>query len=244
MTLQQLFLKLKGSSTSGNYGHAGRPGSVGGSGQSGSSFSIISTTQEVKDRVKKIIDWENITREELENIFYSGPSKTDGYMTEITKKLGLNGLPKQVDLLSNDATVLQRNFVDEKRFDEFLHDTDMTFVDGSYHNFGTGIYAANELKGEHNDFGVIQVKMGLPKSAKVIEWDALSQIKSRISKDIELDIDSGNKQGYRLDSIVSDSGRLAAILGYDAIKIPGQSERGWENEYVVVNRGILEVEKR
>lgn len=40
MTLQKLFLTLKGSSTSGNYGHSGRPGKRGGSVPGGYSITL------------------------------------------------------------------------------------------------------------------------------------------------------------------------------------------------------------
>lgn len=199
----------------------------------------------IKAAIGKIFNYEHMSRDDLESIEYSEPQGSDGIMAHITKKLGLNGLPKQVNELSSGSTELHRNFGSEERLDQFLNDSDITYKKGSHHNFGTGIYAANDVKSADaiSDYGSHGVVMGLPKSAKVVDYKDLMKAHSQFSLAMESEIVNGYKPAYRLDQIVNDPGRFAAILGYDAIKVSGQGMKGYENEYVVVNRGALEVIK-
>lgn len=255
MSLDALFSKLKGSSTSGNYGHSGRPGKRGGSSSSPYSTLVNSST--------------------FKKMFSKGVSP-DEFLSNYFEENGYNAKPQKVDdldaeIASGDKFMYRgiqptRENSAEELIDQYKNGEH--FI--GYGMYGRGTYTAHGEEGEDYAKGYgVTFKMTLDQSAKEISYrdadDLLAKkaktnldlriermeksiiddyISDKITKDEarlrssklnDLKEESFSEEQRYARSILSDPSVIAALSGYDAITT--------KNITVVLNRGKVKVQK-
>lgn len=105
----------------------------------------------------------------------------------------------------------------------------------------------------------VMVRMAINPDARVIDYEQLIDHLAQVSKDVRERLDDAYARGReghedieifdRAGYLLGDPGRLAAALGYDAIRVPNQHDGGpnqyppYPDQYVILNRSILLIEE-
>lgn len=170
--------------------------------------------------------------------------KSDVFLERIVSKDNFDGLPKLVSLdeLDNIAgKKLYRGVSSSEYANEFKR--------GKYFGgtgiLGSGIYTAygKDAKNISTIFAARGevIEMKLDESAKVIDYEDIGNISRNMQKAISgkmysKDVSDRDKKAYsRSYYIIQNEGRLAALLGYDAINVP-------HDEYMIIlNRSKIVV---
>jgi SPP1 gp7 family putative phage head morphogenesis protein len=223
---------------------------------------IKSTAKSTTKSLTSILDSDAITQllDDPASFDYSSKKSEDRLLAEIVKQRGFDAKPTLVDSLPAGSTPMGRA-VTERQFAE-------QFLTGDYFagkgQFGNGTYFLQSSDSGNLDktlplYGDHQVRAALKPGARTITRTELeAEMKSLIDdaeqnekdvygKAIEY-IQRGDADGFQRDygraqrrtQLLRDPGRVAALLGYDAIFVtPGQGD----TEVVVLNRGALQAER-
>jgi hypothetical protein len=162
----------------------------------------------------------------------------DRILTHIQEKKGYNGKAEVVSKATLDKhlqegdTELFRGVASEA-FAEQLRNGPHHAGKGLY---GNGTYATLDVKNAqafaHNRLSARQgdggatLRMALKKEARVIDYKELRDLR-----------EATTFEHKALGLALSDYGRFASVLGYDAIRL------GWTNDYVILNRTALRIQQ-
>ena len=164
----------------------------------------------------------------------------DPAMAAIQKKMGYDKKPKIVSknrvekTISDGGTEMYRG-VSEARFIDQYFGGDLHAGAGY---FGSGTYFAKDLMmaaGYAKDSDTI-FRAALPKKAKMIE---VNELYTKMDDFYNKGISKGIKSS-KLEIVLGNSGRFAAMLGYDGITADVGTAA---EQYVVFNRGIVMVQE-
>lgn len=187
----------------------------------------------------------------------SSSTKNDEILEKIADDQGFNNKPDILsandfeDKIDKGAKRTWRGVSDPKYTDEYK--------DGAYYGgtgvYGNGTYTAYGERGYKEAAGYAHgqgevMELALKKDARTIKLDKIREIKddltSKLRKEAEeIAEDNFVKARNILDfrSEIDDEGRLAAILGYDAINMPEAERIAEQNYMIILNRSATYVKE-
>lgn len=191
---------------------------------------------------------------------YSSKKSEDRLLSEIVKQRGFDVKPTLVDSLPPGGTRMGRAVTDRKFAEQFL--TGDYFAGKG--QFGNGTYFlqtndASNLSKTLSLYGDHQVNATLKPNARTVTRKQIEDEMKTLVADAEQNekdvyakapeyIQRGDMAGFQRDygraqrrtQLLRDPGRVAALLGYDAIFVtPDQGD----TEVVVLNRGAVQAER-
>lgn len=209
-----------------------------------------------------ILDSDAVTKllDDPDSFDYSSKKSEDRILAEIIKQRGFDAKPTLVDSLPAGSIPMGRAVTERQFAEQFL--TGDNFAGKG--QFGNGTYFLQSSDPGNLDktlplYGDHQIRAALKPGARTVtraeleaEMKALIDEAEQNEKDvygkaIEY-IQRGDMNGFQRDygraqrrtQLLRDPGRVAALLGYDAIFVtPGQGD----TEVVVLNRGALQAER-
>ena len=254
---------VKGGEGSGFFGHAGRPGQRGGSAASSVKKHDVAQGKVLIEDIKAIDQWPFIQKAialeaEKKRMRYrrghyhdelsqDDNDRNDPYLADIIRQQGFDGLPESVSAEEYQALVdagkivpLFRGIDGEKSVQHVeQYRSGPLFVGEGI--IGNGTYAARDrdraLKYASGPEGVLE--LGIRADAHTVDLyellDMTTDWRKKMRK-VHLDYSDDDPEPYVVDHLFSDPGRLAAMLGYDAISDGGI--------FVILNRTATVVIKK
>lgn len=231
-------------------------------GKSGSTKSKSKSNAKSALSINDILDSDAVMKllDDPESFDYSSKKSEDRLLAEIVKQRGFDAKPTLVDAIPVGSTRMGRAVTDRKFAEQFL--TGDYFAGKG--QFGNGTYFlqtndASNLEKTLSLYGDHQVSAALKPGARTVTRTQLeTEMKTLVAeaeqneKDVygkAVDyIQRGDMDGFQRDleraqrrtQLLRDPGRVAALLGYDAIFVtPEQSD----TEVVVLNRGAVQAER-
>lgn len=206
----------------------------------------------VARRARTSIDEWFVDRKEVENekkrllqVLNKETMSKDMTLHSVAEIQGYNGLPIRVatkaegdDLVAQGWTKVYRGVREEAQAEQFIggeifHGTGIS---------GNGTYATSRAESARmyasfrNDEGYV-IEMFLPPDAKVITSDEMTKLTKSVAD--KLNGELGNStEFFEIMDVISDPGRLASMLGYDAIQVvmPASQVEVTGQYFVVLNR--------
>lgn len=188
-----------------------------------------------KEEREKLLDEIGDRAEAIREASYRAKNKTIAHslIEDLRKAQGFDGKPRlatRQEIESDDSLIpMYRGVADASISAKQIVDRFRT----GRHDVGSGIYGAGTYTAEKFSVaetysqGAVTFAMGLPKSARIIEFDELD----RLSREAKFET-KHRELGYQMDH-----SSLAVAMGYDATYVRGSGY------YVIHNRSILVVEK-
>jgi hypothetical protein len=184
--------------------------------------------------------------------FRPDPAVGDPVAAEIARQRGADRLPQVVVALARAAGFVVTWSVAQKRrqSDILVRFTDhlAQFLRGPYRAglgmFGAGIafwVVAGDDEAELPQFGGERVEARLDPDARVIDLVELRRLQAEALARLDEEPRTAERERWR--KVISDEGRYALLLGFDAIRVVHEGGRVELVELVVVNRGALIVEE-
>lgn len=172
-----------------------------------------------------------------------GDGPGDSRLGNIWREQGFDGPPKAVSdeeldkEIEGGAIELFRGLHGPKAL-EYAEQ----FIGGDEHFPGLGVYGNGTYTTPSSNFasryasrGGVLLRMALPKDARIIDAPELFNLSQQAKNDLQ-----GNPGvDPRVRDAMSDPGRLASMLGYDAIRVPTTP-----TEYIILNRTAVSVSTR
>lgn len=220
------------------------------------------TGKSMTKSLASILDSDAVTKllDDPDSFDYSSKKSEDRILAEIIKQRGFDAKPTLVDSLPAGSIPMGRAVTERQFAEQFL--TGDNFAGKG--QFGNGTYFLQSSDPGNLDktlplYGDHQIRAALKPGTRTVtraeleaEMKALIDEAEQNEKDvygkaIEY-IQRGDMDGFQRDygraqrrtQLLRDPGRVAALLGYDAIFVtPGQGD----TEVVVLNRGALQAER-
>lgn len=224
--------------------------------------SAVKSATESATSLSDILDSDTMTKllDDPASFDYSSKKSEDRLLSEIVKQRGFDAKPTLVDSLPPGGTRMGRAVTDRKFAEQFL--TGDYFAGKG--QFGNGTYFlqtndASNLSKTLSLYGDHQVNATLKPNARTVTRKQIEDEMKTLVADAEQNekdvyakapeyIQRGDMAGFQRDygraqrrtQLLRDPGRVAALLGYDAIFVtPDQGD----TEVVVLNRGAVQAER-
>lgn len=209
-----------------------------------------------------ILDSDAVTKllDDPASFDYSSKKSEDKLLAEIVKQRGFDAKPTLVNSLPTGSTPMGRAVTEQQFAEQFLAGDYFAgkgqFGNGTYFiqtNDASNLNKTLSLYGDHQVHAALKpgartiTRTELEAKMKDLVSEAEQNEKDVYSKAVEY-IQRGDMEGFQRDysraqrrtQLLRDPGRVAALLGYDAIFVtPGQTD----TEVVVLNRGALQAER-